>query len=281
MKTSQEFLPNNWPWKTAKKINRFFRIALVGGILLVLGLDGCYLGANRPPELIKNSIVVIYPPEARVKKIEGRVEVSILVDKSGHVKQAQIAKTSGYPILDNAALQIAQLARFKPARLHGKKQAVWVVWPLVFKIKRQKLDPKAWQEEVERLKQHIRESKGAQRQQLIEDLFFRYKDFAEYLVDHPQKNYNRQIQAVVEKSTRRRWNRFWKVYSAPFALFDDFVTQFPDHPFVPEAKVYLEQYLEYAINDLKSGTAQFTGSRQLRDELIAQLQAYLTTVKTQ
>ncbi len=262
------------------KANTYFRWSLIGGIFWLVSLSGCYLGANRPPELIKKSIVVIYPPEARAKKIEGRVEVSILVDKTGHVKQAEIAKTSGYPILDGAALQIAQLARFKPARLHGKKQAVWVIWPLVFKIKRQKLDPDAWQEEVAHLKHRIKKSQGSQRKQLIEDLFFRYKDFAEYLVDHPEKNYNRQIKSVVEKQTRQRWEDFWEVYSAPFALFDDFLTQFPDHDFAPEVKLYLEQYLEYALNDLQTNDAHFLGSRALRRKLIDKLKAYLKAEKS-
>ncbi len=262
-------------------MNKFFRTGLVWSFILLLGFTGCYLGVDRPPRLIKNSIVVIYPPEARAKKIEGRVEVSILVDKTGRVKQAQIAKTSGYPILDDAALQIAQLARFKPARLHGKKRAVWVVWPLVFKIKRQKLDPKAWEEEVLRLEQRIKETKNARRKQLAEDLFFRYKDFAEYLVDHPGKNFNEQIRAVVQKSTRKRWKPFWDVYSAPFALFDDFVTRFPKHEFTPEARLYLQQYLEYAISDLQTNHAGTRLSPQLREELLAQLEAYLQTVKNQ
>ncbi len=262
-------------------MKKIIRLGFVGGLLILTGLTGCYLGVNRPPQLIKNSIVVIYPPEARAKKIEGRVEVSILVDKTGRVKQAQIAKTSGYPILDDAALQIAQLARFKPARLHGKKQAVWVVWPLVFKIKRQKLDPKAWQQEVLRLEQRIKETKGTQQQQLIEDLFFRYKDFAEYLVDHPEKNFNEQIRVVVQKSTRKRWKQFWDVYSAPFALFDDFVTRFPGHEFTPEARLYLEQYLEYAISDLQTNRHKGTLSPRMRDELLAHLQAYLQIVKSQ
>jgi hypothetical protein len=141
------------------------------------------------------------------------------------------------------------------------------------------LDPKAWQEEVTRLKNRIRKSQGAQRQQLIEDLFFRYKDFAEYLVDHPEKNYNQQIESVIEKQTRQRWKDFWEIYSAPFALFDDFLTQFPQHEFAPEVRLYLEQYLKFALNDLQTNKAHFMGSRALRQKLIAQLQAYLKAEK--
>ncbi len=263
------------------KVFRFGRICSILGLLLATGLSGCYLGGNRPPRLIKKSIVVIYPPEARAKKIEGRVEVSILVDETGRVKQAQIARTSGYPILDNAALQIAQLARFKPAKVHGKKRAVWVVWPLVFKIRQQKLDPKAWQEEVLRLKRRIEKSQGAERSQLIQDLFFRYKEFAEYLVDHPEKNYNREIQAVIGTSIQSRWEAFWGVYPAPFALFDDFVAEFPNHEFTPEARLYLMQYLDYALNDLQSSSSSVALPSELRSDLIARLAAFLKKIKRQ
>ncbi len=250
-------------------------------ILLVLGFvvlfSGCYWGKNIPPRLDKKSLVVIYPPEARAKRIEGKVGLSILIGRDGKVKDAQLAKTSGYPILDDAALQIARLAHFRPAKVNGKPKEVWVGWTLIFQIKKQQVDPPKWKAQVENLEREIHRSKGLKHDQLVQELFYRYKDFAEFLIDHPKRNYNRYILDVVEPPIMKRWLSFKSTYSAPFVLFDDFVTRFPNSEFAPEATLYLEQYLEFAIRNLRSQTSGL--NRELHEEMIAQLEAYLQKIK--
>lgn len=252
------------------------RIALLG-LSFVIFFSGCYLGKNISPKLDKKSLVVIYPPEARAKRIEGKVELSILIGTDGNVKDAQLARTSGYPILDDAALQIARLAHFRPARINGKPKEVWVGWTLIFRIKKQQVDPPKWKVQVENLEREIHHSKGAKRNQLIQELFYQYKDFAEFLIDHPGRNYNKYILDVVEPPIRKRWISFKSAYSAPFVLFDDFVTRFPNSEYAPEAKLYLEQYLEYAVKDLQS--KNFRLSYEFRDQMIQQLESYLQKIK--
>lgn len=46
-----------------------------------------------------------YPAEARVKRLEGRVLVRIVVQEDGQITSATIAKSSGHDILDQAALE--------------------------------------------------------------------------------------------------------------------------------------------------------------------------------
>ena len=45
--------------------------------------------------------------------------VRVLVGTDGIVKNAQIAKSSGFPRLDETALRGAKLTRFKPATRNG------------------------------------------------------------------------------------------------------------------------------------------------------------------
>jgi len=250
---------------------------LLIGLSFVFLFSGCYLGGNVPPKLDKKSLVVIYPPEARAKRIEGKVGLTILIAKDGKVKEAQLAKTSGYPILDEAALQIARLARFRPAKIKGKPQEAWVGWTLIFQIKKQQVDPPKWKVQVQDLEKRINRSSGLKRDQLVQELFYRYKDFAEYLIDHPERNYNKYILDVVRRPIREKWILFKNTYSAPFILFDDFVARFPESEYTPEAKLYLEQYIEFAIKDLQSKNSGL--SRGLHEKMIQQLKDYLQRIK--
>jgi len=59
-----------------------------------------------------------YPADARLKHAEGRVVVRIVIHDNGHIASAVIAKSSGYDLLDQAALetirQIAPLTLSQP-----------------------------------------------------------------------------------------------------------------------------------------------------------------------
>ncbi|MCW5798080.1 MAG: energy transducer TonB [Nitrospira sp.] len=46
-----------------------------------------------------------YPVDARLKHIEGRVVVRIVIQENGQIVSAAIAKSSGHDILDQAALE--------------------------------------------------------------------------------------------------------------------------------------------------------------------------------
>jgi protein TonB len=63
-----------------------------------------------------------YPLEAIAKGWQGEVEVEIFLDARGHVIAARLARSSGYPLLDEAALRAARSLRSLPA--DGLEQAI-------------------------------------------------------------------------------------------------------------------------------------------------------------
>lgn len=75
----------------------------------------------------------VYPELAQMAKIEGTVIVKVLVGKDGKVKDAIIGKgVNG--ILDQAALDAAKSAVFRPAMQNKKPVAVWVAIPFKFQL---------------------------------------------------------------------------------------------------------------------------------------------------
>ncbi|WP_313054203.1 energy transducer TonB [Stenotrophomonas cyclobalanopsidis] len=56
-----------------------------------------------------------YPDEARQRRLAGQVVISVGVRRDGSVESSRILKTSGTPLLDEAALRVIQLAQPFPA----------------------------------------------------------------------------------------------------------------------------------------------------------------------
>ena len=56
-----------------------------------------------------------YPDEARLKKLEGRLRMSVRINADGEMLDMQITSSSGAPILDEAARQILRMSQPFPA----------------------------------------------------------------------------------------------------------------------------------------------------------------------
>jgi len=61
-----------------------------------------------------------YPAQSRRNNEEGRALVHICVDERGRVASAAVDASSGHALLDDAAVRLAKLYRFKPATQDGK-----------------------------------------------------------------------------------------------------------------------------------------------------------------
>lgn len=74
----------------------------------------------------------VYPLRAREAGWEGLVILKVLVASDGHVVQAEILKSSGYPILDESALKAIRKWRFLPASAGNILFSSWIKIPVRF-----------------------------------------------------------------------------------------------------------------------------------------------------
>ena len=102
----------------------------LGGCVGCTG-DGPVLDYDQPPRMIKNARPQ-YPQEAFIKKIEGIVELEILIDATGRVVHARVIKS--IPLLDQAAIQCVYLWQFSPAIKKGRPVATRANAPVTFRI---------------------------------------------------------------------------------------------------------------------------------------------------
>jgi protein TonB len=75
-----------------------------------------------------------YPVAARRRGQEGMVLLSVLVSEAGLPREIQLARSSGAPVLDEAALEAVKGWKFVPARQGERPVAAWVEVPIRFRL---------------------------------------------------------------------------------------------------------------------------------------------------
>ena len=85
-------------------------------------------GMRRIAELIR------YPEIAKKAGVEGTVIVQFVVDENGNVRDARVIKGVGAG-LDEEALRVVKLLKFKPGKQRGKPVRVRMALPIRFELK--------------------------------------------------------------------------------------------------------------------------------------------------
>lgn len=76
---------------------------------------------------------LVYPIEAKEKKIEGIVKIRAFIEKNGEVSSAQVVEGIGYGCDENARLSV-YYTRFKPGLQKGKRMKAQMIIPIEFKL---------------------------------------------------------------------------------------------------------------------------------------------------
>jgi protein TonB len=91
-------------------------------------------------EQLHNSILRLvssrfnYPLLARRKGWQGVVKLQVHIESDGRISRLQVEQTSGYPVLDRAALQSLQLASVPDAEQWMQGQAIDIIIPVEYRL---------------------------------------------------------------------------------------------------------------------------------------------------
>jgi len=101
------------------------------------GVVGGVVGATLPPRFdaayLQNPAPE-YPSLSRRLGEEGRALLRVLISPEGLPRDIQLQASSGYPRLDQAALQTVRKWRFVPAMRGSEALAAWVIVPIRFNL---------------------------------------------------------------------------------------------------------------------------------------------------
>ena len=98
--------------------------------------NGVYIITESPPSLLpesRASMQLTYPQQARLRNIEGRVVLKMIVHEDGTVSDLSIVKGLGYGC-DEEAIRVLQDARFEPAEMGGVAVTSWHHYSIRFRI---------------------------------------------------------------------------------------------------------------------------------------------------
>ncbi len=76
----------------------------------------------------------LYPARSRKAGEKGTVMVKVFVDGAGRPSQVLVQTSSGYPLLDEAALSAVRAAQFRPFVEGGFAKPIWVLAPITFNL---------------------------------------------------------------------------------------------------------------------------------------------------
>jgi protein TonB len=103
---------------------------VIGGVIGGTG-DGPVMDYDQPPRVLRQT-KPIYPQEAFVKKIEGVVELEVIIGSDGRVSVRRIIHS--VPVLDAAAVQTVKQWLFSPAIKNGRPVSTVALIPVSFRI---------------------------------------------------------------------------------------------------------------------------------------------------
>ena len=93
---------------------------------------------DTPPEVVGGMGAIqkymVYPEKARKAGIEGKVEISVHINKKGKLTEAFVEKSIN-PGCDKAAIKALKSVKWKPALKDKKPVSAWVSVPLKFKLR--------------------------------------------------------------------------------------------------------------------------------------------------
>jgi len=228
---------------------RAHKIALSLGVLLLLN---CATSSRFRPAKIALDHPLDYPLSAQIDRVEGEVVVGVFVNANGTPGTVRILEPSGHAVLDTAAYQFVKTLAFDPAIIDDSPVGSWTKLVLRYKLTNVAFEREKWARDVSYLQKRISSlSDSTSKAEYQRKLYVRYIGLLDYVRKYNALDINYTIKGAIQKSTAAEWRDFWPEIVSPFALFDDFIRQYPNSRYAGEAKEELIRLLIEAEGDIR------------------------------
>ncbi len=209
------------------------------GVLLLAALMSldCASQARLKPPRVASDLPLDYPLSAQLKRIEGEVVLTVFVNPQGKAEQVNLSNSSGYDVLDEAAMSFVKKLDFNPGTLDDKPVSAWTRLVLRYRLTEQAFEQNRWLADVHNLQKEIAQaSDSLARETVLKRLYTTYMGCVNYVEHNDDTVINSLIRNVIDKESEKQWSLFWSNYAAPFVLFDDFLNRYPESAITFQAR---------------------------------------------
>lgn len=222
---------------------------------------------------IKYQPRLLYPKAAQENSYSGKTEIVLLVSKTGKVDDIQIVKSSGYKVLDSAAVNYSKNLLFNPALVHGQPVSTRVKWTVNFKFSEQLLTSESYVQRVKELYNYANSLTGSRRDNVIDEILDLHDQFVNSMWDGP--TFNNTIEQVLLPGTTAGWDTLWDGYPISFLVYHDFIQRFPNYKNLSVVKDKLEKSLRADIQYIEQDSRNNNRTDKMKEALILKIKNFV------
>ncbi len=205
-----------------------------------------------PPKLKETVSPPLYPWKAWQNRWEGRTRLRLLVNELGRVEQVRIAGSSGYDVLDSAAVEYGKTLSYEPASRAGKPVYIWIEQDVQFKFTEggPYFHPRGYAYQAARIMSALPDSSDNNDRRRIQLLMLLnlHSDYVEYCALNPYQNSNEIIKEILTSQVTEMWMPYMKSWPMPFMVFQDYLNRYPRSDWTGKA---VRLFQEVLLSDLK------------------------------
>ncbi|MBN2414739.1 TonB family protein [bacterium] len=201
----------------------------------------------RPP-VLKDVIEPYYPPLAKNEGLEGRVGIEMLVSSAGRVSDVRISSSSGYRILDRAAMEFARQLTFEPAMQGSRPVETWISRIFTYNLEERTLLPERYAAQIGELRAQLKGADSASRHSVYWSLLQTHAQYCRLLIEQGSVLDNDLLLPIVSEETRRSWQQWWQSEPLFFIVFHDYLRRNPDSPYRDDAVAKMRYFAGILVN---------------------------------
>ena len=227
----------------------------LGTIFIIFFIIGC----NKPhfvpndknttaPKLIEKPLF-IYPRYAQENELTGKVQLILLINKSGKVNSVIMDKPSGHKILDDVAVSFAEQFKYIPAEINGHPIRFYVEHTVDYSLVETNKIARDYIKKVKELQRDLKRSSPEMNLEIQKELLTAHDNFIKSNTDN--LNYNQYIKEIIKDKSYNRWKKSWKDWPLHFIVFDDYQKCYPNSKMNKVARDFMFKYIKKDLDDTK------------------------------
>lgn len=242
---------------------------------LVFGCSGTstYEEVDYTYPKVKSQPRLMYPKEAQENNYSGISKVYLDISNTGRVANVTLMKSSGFDVLDKAALDYCKKMVFAPATKNGKAIESHMAQEIKFTLLDKNFSYEEYISEIINLYRLEKKASGVERNQLQNEILQEYDEFLSKMGN--TKGFNIVLEKIISPATCSEWENCWDHWPLSFLFYHDFLKRFPDYDSVQVVKNHLRKALDTDIEFILNTPTDNYKTEKAKMDLVKKIESFV------